>query len=45
MTKYKLTVNLSKEETKALNDLCKKKGVPKTRLVREALKLYQQKVE
>ena len=39
--KKTMTVNLSDAEMSALEDLCEKKDLSKTAVVRQALKLYQ----
>ncbi len=41
MTKRTMTLNLTAEEMKALVELCEKKGLNKTALLRQALRLYQ----
>lgn len=41
MTKRTMTLNLSDEEMQVLEDLCEKKSLSKTALLRQALRLYQ----
>lgn len=41
MTKKTMTLNLSDIEMKALEELCEKKDLNKTVLLRQALRLYQ----
>ena len=41
MTKRTMTLNLTDEEMRVLGDLCRKKGLNKTALLRQALRLYQ----
>ncbi len=41
MTKRTMTFNLSAEEMRVLEELCAKKGLSKTALLRQALRLYQ----
>ncbi len=40
-TKRTMTLNLSNAEMAALEDLCIRKGMSKTALLRQALRLYQ----
>jgi len=40
-SKQTMTLNLSEGEMEKLVELCKKKGISKTALVRQALRLYQ----
>lgn len=41
MTKCTMTLNLTEREMQVLNELCIKKGLNKTALLRQALRLYQ----
>ena len=41
MTKRTMTLNLTTEEMAVLDELCEKKGLNKTALLRQALRLYQ----
>ena len=41
MAKRTMTLNLTEEEMRVLDDLCAKKGLNKTALLRQALRLYQ----
>ncbi len=41
MPKRTMTLNLTEEEMQVLDDLCAKKGLNKTALMRQALRLYQ----
>ena len=41
MTKRTMTLNLSDAEMQVLEDLCEKKSLSKTALLRQALRLYQ----
>lgn len=41
MQKRTMTLNLSEREMQVLDDLCAKKGLNKTALIRQALRLYQ----
>jgi hypothetical protein len=41
MTKKTMTLNLTAAEMQALNALCKAKGMNKTAVMRQALRLYQ----
>ena len=41
MTKRTMTLNLSDREMQVLDELCAKKGLNKTALIRQALRLYQ----
>ena len=41
MTKRTMTLNLTAEEMEVLDGLCEKKGLNKTALLRQALRLYQ----
>jgi hypothetical protein len=41
MAKRTMTLNLTDEEMRVLDDLCAKKGLNKTALLRQALRLYQ----
>ncbi len=41
MRKRTMTLNLSEREMEVLEDLCAKKGLSKTALMRQALRLYQ----
>ena len=41
MTKRTMTLNLTEKEMHALDELCTKKGLSKTALLRQALRLYQ----
>jgi hypothetical protein len=41
MPKRTMTLNLTEEEMRVLDDLCTKKGLNKTALLRQALRLYQ----
>jgi hypothetical protein len=41
MNKRTMTLNLTEREMLVLNDLCDKKGLNKTALMRQALRLYQ----
>lgn len=41
MTKRTMTLNLTADEMRALDELCVKKGLNKTSLLRQALRLYQ----
>ncbi len=41
MPKRTMTLNLTEEEMQVLGDLCAKKGLNKTALMRQALRLYQ----
>lgn len=41
MTKRTMTFNLSPQEMQVLEELCAKKGLSKTALLRQALRLYQ----
>jgi Ribbon-helix-helix protein, copG family len=41
MTKRTMTLNLTEQEMQVLDELCAKKGLNKTALMRQALRLYQ----
>lgn len=41
MTKRTMTLNLNEAEMAALESLCERKGMSKTALLRQALRLYQ----
>lgn len=41
MEKKTMTLNLTDREMQVLDDLCAKKGLNKTALLRQALRLYQ----
>jgi hypothetical protein len=41
MSKRTMTLNLSDREMQVLDELCEKKGLNKTALMRQALRLYQ----
>ncbi len=41
MSKRTMTLNLSEKEMQVLDELCAKKGLNKTALMRQALRLYQ----
>lgn len=41
MTKRTMTLNLTDAEMRVLDELCAKKGLNKTALLRQALRLYQ----
>jgi hypothetical protein len=41
MQKRTMTLNLTEQEMTLLADLCEKKGLSKTALLRQALRLYQ----
>ncbi|WP_420408137.1 ribbon-helix-helix protein, CopG family [Hoeflea sp.] len=41
MAKKTMTLNLSDEEMEVLERLCEKKGLSKTALIRQSLRLYQ----
>ncbi|MEX0867649.1 MAG: hypothetical protein WD030_09840 [Pirellulales bacterium] len=41
MSKRTMTLNLTEREMIVLDDLCAKKGLNKTALLRQALRLYQ----
>jgi Ribbon-helix-helix protein, copG family len=41
MSKRTMTLNLTDREMNALDELCAKKGLNKTALLRQALRLYQ----
>lgn len=41
MTKRTMTLNLTDKEMEVLDQLCAKKGLNKTALLRQALRLYQ----
>jgi len=41
MAKRTMTLNLTEREMQVLDDLCAKKGLNKTALIRQALRLYQ----
>ncbi len=41
MSKQTMTLNLTDEEMQVLKDLCEKKGLSKTALMRQALRMYQ----
>ena len=41
MSKRTMTLNLTDREMQVLDDLCAKKGLNKTALMRQALRLYQ----
>jgi len=41
MSKRTMTLNLTEREMQVLNDLCAKKGLNKTAVLRQALRLYQ----
>lgn len=41
MSKRTMTLNLSEKEMQVLDELCAKKGLNKTALLRQALRLYQ----
>ena len=41
MGKRTMTLNLTDQEMQVLNDLCTKRGLNKTALMRQALRLYQ----
>lgn len=41
MTKRTMTLNLNPAEMSALESLCERKGMSKTALLRQALRLYQ----
>lgn len=40
-TKRTMTLNLTEKEAKALEELCKRKDLSKTAVLRQALRLYQ----
>ena len=41
MSKRTMTLNLTEREMEVLDELCTKKGLNKTALLRQALRLYQ----
>lgn len=41
MSKRTMTLNLTEREMQVLDELCQKKGLNKTALMRQALRLYQ----
>ncbi len=41
MSKRTMTLNLTTREMEVLTELCQKKGLNKTALIRQALRLYQ----
>jgi Ribbon-helix-helix protein, copG family len=41
MSKRTMTLNLTEQEMQVLDQLCAKKGLNKTSLMRQALRLYQ----
>ena len=41
MSKRTMTLNLTEKEMQVLDELCAKKGLNKTALLRQALRLYQ----
>jgi hypothetical protein len=41
MSKRTMTLNLTEREMQVLDELCAKKGLNKTALLRQALRLYQ----
>lgn len=41
MIKRTMTLNLTADEMRVLEELCEKKGLNKTALLRQALRLYQ----
>ncbi len=41
MSKRTMTLNLTEREMQVLDELCAKKGLSKTALMRQALRLYQ----
>jgi hypothetical protein len=41
MNKRTMTLNLTEKEMRVLDELCAKKGLNKTALLRQALRLYQ----
>lgn len=41
MSKRTMTLNLTEREMQVLDELCEKKGLNKTALLRQALRLYQ----
>ncbi len=41
MTKRTMTLNLTEAEMQVLGELCRRKGLNKTALMRQALRLYQ----
>lgn len=41
MSKRTMTLNLTEREMQVLDELCTKKGLNKTALLRQALRLYQ----
>ena len=41
MGKRTMTLNLTEQEMRVLDELCEKKGLNKTALMRQALRLYQ----
>lgn len=41
MSKRTMTLNLTEREMEVLDELCAKKGLNKTALMRQALRLYQ----
>ena len=41
MSKRTMTLNLTEKEMQVLDELCEKKGLNKTALLRQALRLYQ----
>ena len=41
MTKRTMTLNLTDQEMQSLEELCEKKSLSKTALLRQALRLYQ----
>ena len=41
MAKRTMTLNLTEAEMQVLDELCSKKGLSKTALMRQALRLYQ----
>lgn len=41
MKKQTMTLNLTSQEMQVLVELCEKKGLSKTALVRQAIRLYQ----
>ena len=41
MTKRTMTLNLTEQEMTLIEELCEKKGISKTALLRQAIRLYQ----
>jgi len=41
MTKRTMTLNLTEQEMAVIEELCEKKGLSKTALLRQAIRLYQ----